>query len=266
MSQIIERFSRILRDEPGRPLIHQPLIQKALTAEDLWDASVRQRSRLEQLGLGRDQLVIYAAGNRPDLPALWLAARSLGLSLMPMDAGAAPGEVASLANRFGASAVLVADTAALPLDIGDPAPYVPGLTVLKPRRSTDPPATYRGGAVLKLTSGSTGLPKATFTTDEQLVNDAEHIVRAMDIRPSDCQMAAIPLSHAYGIGSLLLPLLIQGTAVVLRDTFVPHQFVSDAKTYGARVFPGVPFMFDHFNAHLSPGAWPAGLEVLISAG
>jgi len=64
----------------------------------------------------------------------------------------------------------------------------------------------------------------------------------------------------------VLPLLLQGTAIVLRESFVPHQFAADARAYGARVFPGVPFMFDHFNAHQSPGSWPAGLEVLISAG
>jgi long-chain acyl-CoA synthetase len=88
----------------------------------------------------------------------------------------------------------------------------------------------------------------------------------MDIRPEDCQMAAIPLTHAYGIGNLVLPLLLNGTAIVLRDAFVPQQFTADAARYGARVFPGAPFMFEHFSAHLQPGAWPRGLDALISAG
>ena len=79
-------------------------------------------------------------------------------------------------------------------------------------------------------------------------------------------MAAIPLPHAYGIGNLVMPVLLQGTAIVLRESFVPQRFVADASSYGATVFPGVPFMFDHFIAHLPPGAWPRGLGVLMSAG
>ena len=39
----------------------------------------------------------------------------------------------------------------------------------------------------------------------------------MGIRPDDTQIAAIPLSHAYGLGNLLMPVLLQGTAIVLRE-------------------------------------------------
>ena len=43
----------------------------------------------------------------------------------------------------------------------------------------------------------------------------------MNIMPFDVQMATIPVSHAYGLGNLVLPLLLQGTRFVLRDSFVP---------------------------------------------
>ena len=266
MNLIVERFRRIVRDEPRRPLIHLPLPRATLTAADIWEAGLAQRSRLEGLGLGRDHLLIYAGGNRPEAIALWLACGALGLALMPVDAGTTLPEVAGLARRFGASAVVIADGAGQLAELGGVESFAAGLAIILVRDAVPAPQRYGGAAVLKVTSGTSGEPKATFTTDVQLVNDAAHITSAMDIRPLDCQMAAISLSHAYGIGNLILPLLLQGTAMVLRESFVPHQFTTDARTYGARVFPGVPFMFDHFTAHLSPGAWPAGLEVLISAG
>jgi long-chain acyl-CoA synthetase len=53
---------------------------------------------------------------------------------------------------------------------------------------------------------------------------------------------------------------------VVRDAFVPHQFAADARAYGVRMFPGVPFMFEHFAGHLTAGAWPEGVDRLISAG
>lgn len=262
LSGIVERFARILRDDPDRALIHLPLARTTIVARELWDAAAEQRARLEALGIGANQLVIYAAGNRPQLLGLWLASRSLGVALMPVDSGATASELDALARAFGASAMITADTAQPP---GRRQPFVRGLAVVQPDDGI-PFKEYKEAAVLKLTSGSTGVPRATLTTEQQLLHDAEHITTAMDIRPDDCQMAAIPLTHAYGIGNLVLPLLLNGTAMVLRDAFVPQQFVADATTYGARVFPGAPFMFEHFSAHLPPGAWPPALEILISAG
>jgi acyl-CoA synthetase (AMP-forming)/AMP-acid ligase II len=264
VSEIVERFIRIRRDHPDRPLIHLPLTNATITAADLWDGAAEQRARLERLGAGPDQLVIYAGGNKPALLALWLACRSCGSALMPVDGGTTTAEIGELARRFGASFAILGEDAPL-AELGPAERYTAGLAIIRP--DTAPvPQLYRGAAVLKLTSGSTGLPKATFTTEQQLLDDTAHIMEAMDIRPDDCQMSAIPLSHAYGIGNLVVPLLVCGTAIVLRESFVPHQFARDAAAYGARVFPGVPFMFDHFTAHLSPGAWPPHLERLVSAG
>ena len=89
---------------------------------------------------------------------------------------------------------------------------------------------------------------------------------AMGITPDDVQIAAIPLSHSYAIGNLVMPLLLEGTAFVLRESFVPRHLPSDARDYGARVFPGVPFMFQYFNDHPPAGGWPPSLQCLISAG
>ncbi len=89
----------------------------------------------------------------------------------------------------------------------------------------------------------------------------------MGIRPDDWQVGAIPVSHSYALGNIVGPLLLQGTPVVLRDTFVPAQILDDAVRAGARLFPGVPFMFDRLVALVRDGCpWPATLETMISAG
>src|SRR6185295_11444403 len=114
--------------------------------------------------------------------------------------------------------------------------------------------------------GSTGLPKAATANDAQLVGDGTQIAAAMGIQPSDTQIAVIPLSHSYGLGVLLMPLLLQATAIVVRDAFVPPQLAADAQHFRARVLPGVPFMFQYFVANPPTGGWPPGLRALISAG
>ena len=79
-------------------------------------------------------------------------------------------------------------------------------------------------------------------------------------------LLAIPMSHAYGLGHLLVPALIHGSALLLRDAFVPHRLPGDVRRVGARVYPGVPFMFDHFAENPPVGGWPPTLTHLITAG
>ncbi|MEN3337078.1 MAG: long-chain acyl-CoA synthetase [Acidobacteriota bacterium] len=264
MSEIVERFTRILRNDPHRPLLHLPSTGITLTATDVWTraASIRDRLRAAKLPPGRP--ILSLAGNLPDTVPLLLACRAAGTPLMPVDASTALPEVLDLSARFAAAA-LVRPTGAPPPRGTVVSPLCAALDVL-----TFPPASnvpeYPDAAVLKLTSGSTGLPKATITSEAALVNDTLHITDAMGIGPADTQLAAIPLSHAYGLGNLAVTLLVQGTAIVLRETFVPHQLRTDAERYGARVFPGVPFMFDHFSANPPAGGWPACLSQLVSAG
>src|SRR5439155_16838397 len=118
----------------------------------------------------------------------------------------------------------------------------------------------------KLTSGSTDLPKATMATERALLDDSRSIMSGMSIGPRDVNLALIPLSHAYAIGNVVVPLIIQGTAVALRPSFSPAQFFDDARVSGATVFPGVPFMFDRLRGPIAETGIPASLRLLITAG
>jgi acyl-CoA synthetase (AMP-forming)/AMP-acid ligase II len=266
VSEIVERFLQVRRDGPHRRLVHLPSHRASLTADDLWTSSLAQRALLQSHGLGADQLVIAATGNRPSTLALWLACRALGIAMMPLDSGTPVAEIGSLARRFGAIVAIVPPSVPGLADLGAPEPFGHDALAVRVPNVDPKPELYRGAAVLKITSGSSGPVKATFTTESQLVCDTTHICAAMDIGSGDTQIAAIPLSHAYGIGNLVLPVLLQGTAIVMRDSFVPPQLPADAAEHRARVLPGVPFMFDHLAAAIGPGGWPPCLELLISAG
>jgi long-chain acyl-CoA synthetase len=266
VSEIVEQFERLRRDHPGRALIHLPAAARSLTADDVWRSSLAQRARLTGLGIGPDHLVISAAGSRPAAISLWLAARAAGAAIMPVDLGTPAAEVGELAARFGATLALFPASACGLESVGVVSAFGDDLVAVAVDGVAPAPEIYGGAAALKVTSGSTGLPKATFTLEAQLVADTASITSAMGIGPDDCQIAVIPLSHAYGLGNLVLPLLLQGTPIVLREAFVPQQLRADAQHYGARVFPGVPFMFSHLAENPGSMAWPRGLDLLISAG
>ena len=263
VNALVSRFADVHREKPARPLVYAPGAGITLTASDVWDLHRRYADQFGSLGLDPDQLIISAVGNHTDSVSLLLACRATGIAVMPVDAGTTLPEILDISTRFGAAALVVpSDVTVAPTRITQP--LGEDLCVVVPENGT--PARYPNAGLLKLTSGSTGLRRAALTTDAQLMADGTQMAAAMRIRPDETQIAAIPLSHSYGLSSLVMPLLLQGTAFVLRGSFVPHQLPSDARTFGARHFPGVPFMFQYFIAHPPAGGWPSSLTHLVSAG
>jgi long-chain acyl-CoA synthetase len=67
----------------------------------------------------------------------------------------------------------------------------------------------------------------------------------MDIRPNDINLAAIPLSHSYGFSNLVMPLLSQGTPMVISNDYLPQSIVDYCNRYQVTVVPAVPMVFEH---------------------
>ncbi len=267
MSAIVARFAQLRRTDPDRPLIHLPGPDSTLSASDIWASHLEYADRLSQAGIGPHQLIVSACGNSPASVAFLLACRVLDVAVMPVDAGTTVAEVLELAARFGAAALVTRSAMASGVrqaGTGRALPLPSGLCLLP--RDGQTPHLYPDAALLKLSSGSTGAPKAALTSDAQLAADGMQIAAAMGTGPDDTQIAAIPLSHAYGLSVLVMPLLLQGTPFVLRESFVPHQIPADARRFNARRFPGVPFMFQYFVANPPADGWPPALARLVSAG
>ena len=124
----------------------------------------------------------------------------------------------------------------------------------------------RRACLVKLTSGSTGHPRALAFTDSQMLADGRQICASMDIRPDDVNFAVIPLGHSYGLGNLVMPLLLQGTALVCSGVPLPHVLATDITRWRPTVFPAVPALLHAFTqADLQPDAL-ASLRTIISAG
>ena len=267
VTDLVTCFARVRQSAPRRILIHVPGAGVDWSADDLWHAHRRYAGHLDAIGVGRGDLVISAAGNSAASAAFLLACRAVDAALMPADAATTPTQLLAMAEQFGAAAIVLRDTSFAddPRLDHDRATLLDHGLRLFPIRGSEP-RCYPGIAVLKLTSGSTGTPKAALTTEAQLIVDNIQIAAAMKIGPSDVQIATIPVSHAYGLGNLLVTLLLQGTPIVLRDSFVPPQLQADARRFGATVFQGVPFMFHYFLSTALADGWPPSLTTLISAG
>ncbi|HEU5180014.1 MAG TPA: fatty acid--CoA ligase family protein, partial [Candidatus Polarisedimenticolia bacterium] len=74
------------------------------------------------------------------------------------------------------------------------------------------------------------------------------------------------MSHSYGLGNLIMPLVLQGTALRLVEDPLPDPLRQALGGADSLVFPGVPALFDMLSVLPESDARFAGLRLCISAG
>ena len=254
-------FQRTCQDRRSLVAVRNLATGQSLTFADLHEQYNAILRALGQLRIGPGAPVVTRIGNHPVFFSLLAACMSAGTALVALGE-ATDQEAAAVADSCQAAAIVT--DRPLPIAALDRMTIGDGIQIaaLRPARR---PEVYSESAVLKLTSGSTDLPKAALASVHHLVNDGRHVIQAMGIREDDINFACIPLSHSYALGNIVMPLLLQGTAVALRQSFNPLQFADDLRSSGATVFPGVPFMFHRFRT-LELDVLPASLRLLITAG
>jgi acyl-coenzyme A synthetase/AMP-(fatty) acid ligase len=117
--------------------------------------------------------------------------------------------------------------------------------------------------LLKLTSGTTGAPRAIRFTAGQLLADCDNVCDSMGLTAQDVNYGVISFAHSYGFSNLITPLLCRGIPVVAAEDAIPRAIVAGLAATGATVFPGVPA---HFRTLASFSSAAGRLRLCISAG
>jgi long-chain acyl-CoA synthetase len=224
---MLERFLALADAAPeAAALVHD---ERVVTRAELLAAARAMGERFAALREG--DLVAVQLPNSVDFVAAFLAALERKLVMVPVDRDATETEVGRIVLQFGVSAVLWSAAAMPPL--------------FERRHGQRTPQLPPEARLIKTTSGSTGAPKGIVASEANVLADCVNICATMDIRADDVNFGAIPFSHSYGFSNLVTPLVVQGTAVVISNDYLPQSIVALCNRHRCTVVPLIPMVFEH---------------------
>jgi long-chain acyl-CoA synthetase len=241
---ILESWRRLVRADPGAPALIDASAGKTWSRGELDRLSAEWAAAAKQPLAGR--LVLFAEPNGAAWLQVILGLFRMGAVAAPLDAGEPLSWQLATAKKIGAS-FLWSMGRFFPID-GRRRPF------------------RDGRKLVKLTSGSTGEPRAVPFTDCQMLADGRQICATMGIRPEDINLGLVPFGHSYGLGNLVIPLLTQGTAIASLSSPLPHVLEAAVERWRITILPGTPAVL---RAMVETAVAPAkirSLRTVISAG
>ncbi|MBB5406378.1 acyl-CoA synthetase (AMP-forming)/AMP-acid ligase II [Paraburkholderia sp. HC6.4b] len=122
--------------------------------------------------------------------------------------------------------------------------------------------TAREVAILIYTSGTTGQPKGVMVTHRGLLHFARVSAISRDLKPGDCAYAVLPMSHIFGVGTLLLATLYGGASLHLCARFDPGDVIEAIESGAISILQGVPTMFTRVVSYLRESGRTVGASKL----
>jgi long-chain acyl-CoA synthetase len=262
---ISEAFGALARRTPGAPLVVSTARTATVGEVDALAGVAAGRLERRAPGWPTGAVVGLAAGNGPGLLASLVALWRLGLSALLLDPQAPEAESRRIARSLGAAALLRC-RASWPADDDW---SLAELGRCDPRDAEDAcpaPLSLADCAVVKLTSGSTGVPRGIATPASALLADDAALTASMGLSEADRLLAFIPLSHSYGLSSLVMPALLRGAVLVVPEEGSLLEPLSAAARAGATFFPTVPAYVQALLRLSHPPSWPSQVRRVIAAG
>jgi long-chain acyl-CoA synthetase len=230
---MLDHFLTLVRSSPEAVALIDGRSGVVDTRTALLERAEGLAARFDRAGIGEGELVAVQLPNSADFVAAFIASLMRRLVFVPIDRDALETEVAKILGHFSVRAFVYR---------GDDQPS------LSVRGATRPSVLPGETRMLKLTSGSTGMPKGIAASEANLAADCVNICATMEIAPGDVNFGAIPMSHSYGFSNLVTPLLLQGTAAVIANDYLPESIVDLCNRHRCTVLPGIPMVFDHLAA------------------
>lgn len=106
---------------------------------------------------------------------------------------------------------------------------------------TSNPAQDRDVGVMLYTTGTTGTPKGVMLTHDNLTFAGQASAQLRGMRPGDVIYGALPISHVFGLASMVMAATYAGAAIRLQPRFTPAALYNALRD-DVTVLPAVPQM------------------------
>lgn len=249
MSVRIHQFlDRWLQQDPDRPFIFLP--DRTLSYADLGRLvdTLEQELRAQDVRAGDRVMVV--AENCPEHAALLLACSRVGAWACGVNARMAPGEVRAFADKADARIIyftdLVSPAAAAHARRYETTPSrVPGLahSAVFANASVEPEPGGKPVAAIIFTSGTTGAPKGVMMSHSGVAHFARVSAQSRALGAQDKVYAFVPMTHIFGLGTVLLASLYAGAALEMRSQFEPGDLLDALAHHGITQLQGPPTLF-----------------------
>nr|WP_151446412.1 class I adenylate-forming enzyme family protein [Lacisediminimonas profundi] len=255
MPRLHDLFDRRLAQSPEHAFLYLP--GSAITLRSLGAMVAVLEQELRSEGVQPGDRVMIAAENCPEHVALILACSRVGAWSCGVNARMSRGELDGFAAtadpRLFYFTSAVSDAAARH---ARDARAVPSALAGLERSETRREATAETGplaesvAAIIFTSGTTGQPKGVLVSHAGLLQFGRVSSESRQLKPEDRSYAYLPMTHIFGLGTVLAASLHAGAGLVMRNRFDPADVFDALASGGVSNLQGPPAMFSRLLAWL----------------
>ncbi|SDC35136.1 Acyl-CoA synthetase (AMP-forming)/AMP-acid ligase II [Massilia sp. PDC64] len=242
---------------------------RTLTYRDLAALVDRRADQLRARGVRPGDRVLLASENCADQIALIFAAAAVGAWIVNANPRLTAPELDAIRAHAGARLALY--TAAVSPEAEAHAAragaaFDDGLMV-GPLNEACTPEQDRDVAALLYTTGTTGKPKGVMLSHRSLLFVAAVSSRLRGLTPADHAWGVLPISHVYGLTSVMLGTLSAGACLHLTPRFTPDGMLAAIRDDGLSIVQGVPAMYARLLEHVGDrGPLPSRLRFAYAGG
>jgi long-chain acyl-CoA synthetase len=256
LERMPDRLSHVVRDwalrDPFRPALRCG--ERLLTYGQLWHATLDAVSIFEGLGIRSGDRVVLVAENGLQIVPLLLALSELDAWAVPVNARMSFREVETIRTFSACRRALycVGDSEAAvghaSTDRIDQQLSILGSVLVSALdEAAKPEAIYpdkaRQTAVLVFTSGTTGEPKGVRLSHQALIYMGANMAELRKITCGDTFYNSSPISHAIGLGTVLMTAFWAGASTELVARFSPGHFIDALRDERITSVTAVPTLF-----------------------
>ncbi|GAA5235466.1 acyl--CoA ligase [Verticiella sediminum] len=244
------------RSAPDAVCLHEA--ERTLTYGGLWREIERAAHWMQAQGVRAGQRVLIVGENSAEMVVALFACSLMGAWAVGVNARLSPRELATIGEhaepaltvytaRVSPAAAAHAEAAgalAVPLEgTAGALRYVahPGTV------SETGPLAHQVAALI-YTSGTTGAPKGVMVSHRGLLHFARVSAESRSLSAHDVAYAALPLSHIFGLATVLMATLHAGASLCLRAQFDAGDVFRALEAPGISMLQGVPTMFNRILA------------------